>query len=125
MQWTLLGKLVVLMARRATLAEKTRAHVAGQRAALVEAWCYGALAQLSRQIAAETGHARSREDTRALAHLHVLQTCLILIARLMRRIYEDSAARTTRWASLCGLTPAPMFARVEVARPVPPFIDTG
>jgi len=118
LRWRALGMLAVVFGRQISMFHKMGARGGAAPAAMLEAWLYRALVELSADIAALPRAPTCPDDQRELDYLkslHMYLGVLALLISQLRRELEDWAAALGRFtrpllAGPVALTPAPVMA---------------
>ena len=102
-RWRVLGLMAVMFARRVSLMTKMRSDGASE-AAMLEAFLYRAIIQISRDIAiySEPRAALTDEERQALQYLDIAYTFLMVLALLMRQLRADFESAAEAFAKLAG-----------------------
>jgi len=100
-RWRIWGKVLVVLARQVSLANKMGAHCGLRQAEMLEASVYVALVQISADIAAVTaeGAPENKADEDALKHLHSIHVALAVLALLVSQLRRDLEAFAGRLAA--------------------------
>ena len=126
-RWSLIGMMLIALARDISLAHKQRGHWGIAKAEMLEAAIYCALMSLSRDIADHgcAPNARSPDDEAAFRHLKTVHAMLGVTALLVRQLRVDLALIAERWQNLSnGVGVLPVQTR-RSALVVPAFLDSG
>ena len=102
-RWRVLGLMAVMFARRVSLMTKMCGDGASE-AAVLEAFLYRAIIQISRDIAtySEPRGALTDEERQALQYLDIAYTFLMVLALLMRQMRADFESAAEAFAKLAG-----------------------